>query len=255
MTALRFAFLGSGSRGNALLVEAGSARILVDCGFSAREIGRRMAVLDRDPAQLDAVLLTHEHADHASGAGRLARKYQLPVFATHGTRAAVDDEDGVEWQLISAHRSFSFGPLTIQPVAVPHDAREPVQFVFEQGHGRLGLLTDLGHVTPHVLRSYAGCQMLVLEANHDPAMLAAGPYPPSLKQRVGGPFGHLSNGQSAAFLQAGDTEGLECLVAAHISEKNNAFDLARQTLADSLGWAQDHIEVAEQERPSDWYEF
>nr|WP_301288380.1 MBL fold metallo-hydrolase [Natronospira proteinivora] len=251
---MRFAFLGSGSRGNALLVEAGSARILVDCGFSAREIARRMAVLDRDPAQLDAILLTHEHADHASGVGRLARKHGLPVFATHGTRLAVDDEADVDWRLISAHGDFELGGLGIQPVAVPHDAREPVQFVFQHGHARMGLLTDLGHITPHVLRSYAGCQMMVLEANHDPGMLAAGPYPSSLKQRVGGPFGHLSNGQSGAFLEAGDTAELERLVAAHISEKNNAFELARQTLAGPLGWADERIEVARQDKPSDWYE-
>lgn len=254
MSALRFAFLGSGSRGNALLVEAGGTRLLVDCGFSAREMTRRMHLLDRDPASLDAILVTHEHADHSSGVARVARRYGVPVMTTHGTRAAIGDEPGVDWRIISPHDALDFKALTVQPVAVPHDAREPIQFTFVQGKARLGLLTDLGHVTPHVISSYGGCQAMVLEANHDPAMLEAGPYPPALKQRVGGPFGHLSNGQSAGLLEQADTTGLERLVAAHLSEKNNDFSLARETLAAALGWAPERVETAQQDTVSEWFE-
>jgi len=251
---LRFAFLGSGSKGNALLVEAAGRRVLVDCGFSAREATRRMSDLDLAPDALDAVLVTHEHSDHAGGVVRLARRYALPVFSTHGTRTAIGDGDDIDWRLISAHEAFALGDLTVTPVAVPHDAREPVQFVLDDGRHRFGLLTDLGHVTPHVIRSYAGCHALVLEANHDTAMLAAGPYPASLKQRVGGDFGHLNNVQSAEFLHAAETAGLERLIAAHISEKNNDALLARDTLADGIGWPGDRVEVAVQDRASAWYE-
>ncbi|MEA5444473.1 MBL fold metallo-hydrolase [Gammaproteobacteria bacterium AB-CW1] len=254
MSTFRFAFLGSGSRGNALLVEAAGRRVLVDCGFSARETARRMAGLNLEPGQLDAILVTHEHADHASGVVRLARRHGLPVFTTHGTRAAVGDGDDLDWRLISSHEDFFLGKLAVTPVAVPHDAREPVQFILGDGQHRLGLLTDLGHVTPHVVRCYSGCQALVLEANHDRAMLASGPYPPALKRRVGGDFGHLNNEQSAAFLDASDMQSLERLIAAHISEKNNDADLARDTLADGIGWSSSRVEVAVQDSASDWYE-
>jgi len=253
VSTLRFAFLGSGSRGNALLLEAGQCRVLVDCGFSTREIVRRLEQLHLGPQDLNGVLLTHEHGDHASGIGSLSRKYQLPVYATAGTRMAVNDENRVDWREISAHGAFELSGLQVQPVAVPHDAREPVQFLFTHQGKRLGLLTDLGHITPHVLRSYADCHGLVLEANHDRRMLAAGPYPASLKERVGGPFGHLSNEQSAAFLDAADTGALEWLVAAHISEKNNDWSLARTVLADALGWPGERIKQAHQDQPSDWY--
>lgn len=254
MSALRFAFLGSGSKGNALLVEAAGRRVLVDCGFSAREAGRRLETLGLAPEQLDGVLVTHEHSDHAGGVVRLARRHSLPVYATHGTRAAIGDGEDLSWHIISAHEAFQLGSLTITPVAVPHDAREPVQFILDDGHRRFGLLTDLGHVTPHVVRSYSGCHALVLEANHDSDMLAAGPYPPMLKRRVGGDFGHLNNVQAAEFLQAVETAGLERLIAAHISEKNNDATLARDTLADGIGWAGERVEVAVQDRASDWYE-
>lgn len=254
MTSMRFAFLGSGSRGNALLLEVGRRRILVDCGFSAREITRRMAGLDCEPDSLDAILVTHEHSDHASGVARLARRHGLPVMATHGTRTAVGDENGVEWRLIVPDQPFSIGDIHVTPVPVPHDAREPVQFVFRSGTARFGMLTDLGHVTPHVIRHFSDCQALVLEANHDPAMLQAGPYPPALKRRVGGHFGHLANGQSAEFLDQAGTTAMERLIAAHISEKNNDFDLVRTTLADGIGWASDRVEAAVQDAASGWYE-
>ncbi len=254
MKGLRFAFLGSGSKGNALLLEAAGQRLLIDCGFSTREIARRMAALDRSPEALDGILVTHEHSDHASGVARLARRFGLPVYATHGTRAAINDDNGLDWRLISAHEGFAIGDLAITPVAVPHDAREPVQFIVEDGLRRFGLLTDLGHVTPHVIRKYSACHALVLEANHDLGMLATGPYPPSLKQRVGGDFGHLNNRQSAEFLEQADTGTLERLIAAHISEKNNDATLARDTLADGIGWTASRVEVAVQDSASDWYE-
>jgi phosphoribosyl 1,2-cyclic phosphodiesterase len=251
---LRFAFLGSGSKGNALLVESPAARILIDCGFSAIQAARRMAALGCEADALDAVLVTHEHGDHASGVARLARRHGIPVMSTTGTRDAVAQEEGVDWRTFCPHEAFALKDLEILPVAVPHDAREPVQFVITHGDRRLGVLTDLGHVTPHVIRSYAGCTALVLEANHDPGMLANGPYPASIKARVGGPFGHLSNEQAGGFLADCDTDRLKRLLAAHISEQNNLESLARSALAAGLGCREDDIEVAAQDRPGEWCE-
>ncbi len=243
---LQFAFLGSGSRGNALLVEGRRSRLLLDCGFSVREITARLACLDLSPSDLDAILLTHEHGDHASGVPRLARKHALPVFASYGTRMAVADEDGVDWRRITPEHVFELDDIAVAPVAVPHDAREPVQFVFEAGSARLGVLTDIGHITPHVVARYAGCHALVLETNHDPTMLAEGPYPPALKRRVGGQFGHLSNEQAGELLTRTDTARLDSLVAAHISEQNNTRELAQGALARAFGCNASEIEVAAQ---------
>lgn len=249
---LHYAFLGSGSRGNALLVAGPRGRILVDCGFSLRETTRRLGALDLAPGDLDGVLLTHEHGDHAAGVPALARRHELPVYATHGTRRAVADEDGVPWRSLTPERPLQLGGMEVLPVPVPHDAREPVQFVLEAGGARLGMLTDLGHVTPHVLDCYAGCQALVLETNHDRDLLAEGPYPAALKRRVGGRFGHLSNCQARDFLERADTAKLSSLVAAHVSEQNNTRDLAREHLAAARDCASGEIPVASQEQVSEW---
>lgn len=250
---MQYAFVGSGSRGNALLVSGPSGTILIDCGFSLRETTRRLAELGLAPGDLEAVLLTHEHGDHASGVPALARRHELPVYATHGTRKAVADENGIPWRPLTPERCISLAGIEVLPVAVPHDAREPVQFVLQTDGVRLGMLTDLGHITPHVLECYAGCHALVLEANHDRDLLAEGPYPASLKRRVGGRFGHLSNCQARDFLERADTAGLSSLVAAHLSEQNNTLSLARQNLAAALDCAMDRIPVAAQEQVSDWH--
>ncbi|UTW46080.1 MBL fold metallo-hydrolase [bacterium SCSIO 12696] len=230
---MKFASLGSGSQGNATLVEAGNTCVLVDCGFSMRETVRRLALLERHPEQLNAILVTHEHGDHIKGVMPLARKYQLPVYLTAGTaKAAV--ANGVVLHTVEDAQTLSIGDLSVLPVAVPHDAREPVQFLFSYQQFRLGVLTDIGSITPYVVKCFDGCDGLLLEANHDLQMLAAGPYPPSLKQRVSGRWGHLNNGQSAELLSQIDCARLQHLVLGHISLQNNNLDRVKAAVEPHL---------------------
>lgn len=250
----RFASLGSGSRGNATVIEAGSTTVLVDCGFAARELVSRCAGLGVDPAGLSAILVTHEHGDHMRGVGALARRFGIPVWMTHGTWHAADFGAISELNLFSGHASeFSIGELQIRPVPVPHDAREPIQFVFASAGLRLGLLTDLGSITPRVVESFDGVDALLLECNHDPRMLALGPYPPSLQARVGGHYGHLNNDQAADFLRRIDHRRLRHLVAGHLSEKNNSPELAREALGSVSQELTSCLSLLEQDGASDWY--
>jgi len=254
---LRFALLGSGSRGNGLLVECGQTAILVDCGFTLKETERRLARLGREASELDAILVTHEHGDHVDGVGPLARKYNLPVWLTAGTRAALGATETSrlpQCRLFAAHEDFSIDAIAVHPYTVPHDAREPCQFVFSDGARRLGLLTDAGHVTPHIETQLSGCDALILECNHDSDMLAEGPYSASLKQRVGGPLGHLNNDASAALLAALDTGRLQHIVAAHLSEKNNTPWLVHSALGAILGGVSQRVEIASQEGGLAWRE-
>jgi phosphoribosyl 1,2-cyclic phosphodiesterase len=249
---MRFASLGSGSRGNGTLVEQGDTCVLVDCGFSVRETERRLARLGMNAEQLAAVLVTHEHGDHISGVGALARKYGLPVWATRGTVAADRLGDGVEVQIFCSHSVFTVDALEVRPFPVPHDAREPSQFVFSNGDRRLGLLTDVGSYTPHIKECLSRCEALILECNHDRTLLENGEYPFSLKQRVGGDLGHLSNAQAAEILNRLDNTRLGQLVAAHLSEKHNTAELARQALSEALGCEAGWVAVAEQEAGLAW---
>jgi len=251
---LRFASLGSGSRGNAALVEAGRTRILIDCGFPLAETERRLARLGRDASQLSAVLVTHEHADHVSGVAPLARRYRLPVWLTGGTLAAWDPGELPRVHVFSPHEPFAMDDLQVQPFPVPHDAREPCQFVLGDGAVRLGVISDAGTVTPHIRRTLEGCDGLMVECNHDPGMLARGPYPPSLKARVGGRRGHLNNGQAADLAAAVAHPRLQHLVLGHISEKNNTPALARDTVAAALGCDAGSVGVADQDAGLSWRE-
>lgn len=249
---MRFASLGSGSEGNGLVVEAGATRVLMDCGFGLAESVARLARLGLQVCDLTGIVVTHEHSDHIGGVGRLARKYKLPVWLTAGTLAMAQDLGGVAVHVIDSHAAFTLDDLEIQPYPVPHDAREPVQYVFGDGNRRLGVLTDTGSPTPHIEAMLAGVDALVLECNHDAAMLENGPYPVGLKRRVGGRFGHLENGQSAVLLEKLKHDKLQCVMAAHVSQKNNTAALAQRALARVLGCADDDVRVACQATGFDW---
>ncbi len=250
---MRFASLGSGSRGNALLVEAGTTRILIDAGFGPRETARRLERLGIATSQVDSVLVTHEHSDHLGGAFACARRFGWSILMTHGTHAASRDDGGeVPVTLIDSHAPFAIGDISVQPFPVPHDAREPVQFVLTDGSGRLGVLTDAGHVTPHMVAMLEGCNALVLECNHDARMLAQGSYPPALKRRVGGLWGHLDNSAAASLLAKVKSSNLRHVVAAHLSAENNSAELARTALAAALDCETDWIGIATQDAGFSW---
>jgi phosphoribosyl 1,2-cyclic phosphodiesterase len=251
---VKFASLGSGSKGNATLVWHEQTCLLVDCGFSVRETEQRLAQLAISAETLTGILLTHEHGDHIRGAGALARKYGLPVWATRGTAAHTGLGKLPDLRCIDVHQSLSIDALEIQPFPVPHDAREPCQFVLSDGNTHLGILTDTGSITGHITERLSGCDALLLECNHDSEMLAEGPYPASLKQRVAGRFGHLSNAQAASLLEGIDTSSLQHLVAAHLSEQNNSRQAVRRALSEALGCEPDWISIADQETGFDWRE-
>jgi phosphoribosyl 1,2-cyclic phosphodiesterase len=251
---MRFASLGSGSQGNSLIVEAGDTRVLLDCGFSARTAAERLARLGVSPESLAGVLVTHEHSDHIAGVFRFARRYELPVFLTHGTHAAAPRGKLPlpECRLIDSHTPFVIGDLQIQPFPVPHDAREPVQYAIFNGEHRLGVLTDTGAITPHIVEVLRCCDALVLECNHDAAMLAASDYPVMLKRRIAGRLGHLDNDAAASLLRQIDTSRLQHLVAAHLSQQNNRRELAVSALASALNCAEGWIGVACQDSGFGW---
>lgn len=221
---MQLASLGSGSKGNSTLVRCGKSCVLVDCGFSLPQFEKRLQRLSLCADQIDAVLVTHEHSDHGSGVARLSQKYRIPLYSTVGTARNLQIE---QFETISGGQEMMLGDLQVQVVTVPHDAAEPVQFVFtdQQSDARCGILTDSGHVTSHMLQAYDDLNGLLLEFNYDEIMLQNGPYPPSLKQRVSSDHGHLSNAQSIGMLQRINTSQLDCLIAAHISEKNNSPEL------------------------------
>ncbi len=249
---LRFASLGSGSRGNATLIQSADTLVLVDCGFPARELVRRCELLGVDPAAINAILVTHEHGDHIRGVGAVARKLKRPVWMTHGTARAYDCGVLPEQHLFGSHDGpFRIGDLQVTPVPVPHDAREPCQFTFACGGVRFGLATDFGSLTPAVIAALDGVDALLLECNHDQVMLANGPYTPSLQARVGGNYGHLSNGQAARLLEHIDHQRLRHLVAAHLSEKNNTPALAREALSAVADFG-GRLRMLAQEQGSEW---
>ena len=254
---LRFRSLGSGSSGNATVVEAGTGgkviRLLIDCGFNLKHLDARLGGAGLLASQIDAVFITHEHGDHIGCVRQVALRERIPVWMSRGTHAALDPEElGGLFHAASDGQAIDLGELQLMPFTVPHDAREPLQLCCTDGASRLGVLTDLGHGTAHVQEQLHGCSALLLECNHDPDLLAASNYPPHLKRRVGGPHGHLANAEAARIVQAALHPGLNRVVAAHLSRQNNHPELARAALAGALGRAADDIDVADPVRGTGW---
>jgi phosphoribosyl 1,2-cyclic phosphodiesterase len=251
---MRFASLGSGSEGNGLLVEANGTRVLADCGFGLADTVARLARLGVAAESINAVLVTHEHDDHVGGVARFARKFNTPVWLTHGTlQASAASLAGVAGvKTFQCHQRFAIGAIEIEPYTVPHDAREPSQFVFGDGAVRLGLLTDAGSLTAHMRSVLDGLEAIVLECNHDPEMLKNSSYPEKLKQRIGGRFGHLANETAADLLATVNCRRLKHVVAAHLSQKNNCPGLASAALARALSCEEKWIGVADQDNGFAW---
>jgi phosphoribosyl 1,2-cyclic phosphodiesterase len=255
---LRFASLGSGSKGNCLVAEVGTSRLLLDCGLSPTETERRLARLGLAPAAISGIIVTHEHDDHAGQVYPFAAAHGIGVWLTYGTQAALSEAGKppgeVRTHTVDGRTSFAIGDLQVQPYTVPHDAREPVQYVLSDGARRLGVLTDIGTTTAHVEATLSGCDALVLETNYDLDMLWGGEYPKWLKERIAGPFGHLANSASAKLLGALDRSRLRHVIAAHLSQQNNRPALAREALARAMGCSPDWIGVATQEDGFAWRE-
>jgi phosphoribosyl 1,2-cyclic phosphodiesterase len=251
---MRFAYLGSGSKGNAALISAGNTTILLDCGLGLREAEQRLQRLGLSAADLAAIVVTHEHADHISGVGPLALRYQLPVWLTAGSLAGWKDPPRQLVHRMNPHDPFEIGDLQIRPYPVPHDAREPCQHVFSDGVFRIGVLTDAGSVTSHMRRALSGCDALLLEFNHDVEMLRNGPYAAPLKRRVLGDRGHLSNAQAGELLGSLDCSRLKHLVLTHISETNNTPEHALRAAAEALDCEPDWIVCAHQRDGLAWRE-
>ena len=255
---LKFSVLGSGSKGNSIFVESGSTAILVDGGFSGREIAERLTRIERDISCLKAVFVTHEHHDHISGVGVVSRRCRLPVFANEGTYRGAGKtltklfkQDGFE-----TGEAVDFDGLQVRSFAISHDTADPVGFVIDDGKSRLGICTDTGIPTRLISRRMAQCDALVVEFNHDPVMLKNGPYPQSLKQRVTSSQGHLSNSDAAGLLDSVIHDGLRQVVLAHLSETNNlpeiAYREAEKVVRNRLDLSV--LSISDQQRPTRLFE-
>jgi len=254
---IRFKSLASGSSGNATVVQARDGaqltHLLIDCGLGIRQLDKRLAQAGLAAAQIDALFITHEHADHIGSARQFALRQNIPVFMSHGTYAAIGQPDfGGLLQLVCDGMQLGIGAIEVRPFTVPHDAREPLQLTCGDGASRLGVLTDLGHASPHVLEQLAGCATVLLECNHDRDLLAASRYPAFLKRRVGGDWGHLANEAAAQIAENLRASGLKQVVAAHLSEQNNRPELAREALAAAMGCDASDVAVADGPSGCDW---
>jgi len=245
---VRVTILGSGSEGNALLLESGTTSVLVDAGLSHRKLVQRFEALGREPpTNVAAVIVTHSHSDHATNASTYATRLCCPVLAREETMTSIRLRPEARTQTFNAGKRFLVGDITVHSLSIPHDVPQ-VALRFETKSTSIGLVTDLGHV-PKGLSAFVGdCETLLLESNHDPDMLAEGPYPAILKRRVGGSHGHLSNGQASDLL-AGLRHVPKRVVLMHLSETNNSSRLARSSAEAALGHRSTELFLAHQRKP------
>lgn len=249
MSDVRVVVLASGSSGNAVVVEAGGTRVLVDCGVSLRQLERRLRVADLETRDLDAVVVTHEHTDHVAGLPTLLRRRPLPVMATAGTLALLPLSAAPTAETLTAGREARVGSLRLMPVSTSHDASEPISVVIADGNTRVGLVTDTGVMTELLLERLDGCSALLLESNHDLDMLRWGPYPWPLKQRIASRTGHLSNQQAQEAVERLAHSGLEFVVGMHLSRENNRPEIAARELAAPLRGSKVRVLTASQDEP------
>lgn len=257
---MRVTVLGSGSAGNSTLVEARDVRVLVDAGFSGRDLENRMRSVGVDPASLDAILITHDHGDHTRGMGVLARRFDVPLFLTEKTRIACAGllTGGERVHDYASLAPFRIGPFEVMPFLTVHDAADPVAITVRnvETGAKMGVATDLGRPTASVRAALAGCHLLVLEANHDEPMLWNGPYPWSVKQRIASSHGHLSNRAAAELAKELYHPGLVAVALAHLSEHCNDGPLARDVIGAALDRAgfRGRLDVAPQTHPLEPYD-
>lgn len=247
---MRFASLGSGSRGNSTLVQFNDTVLMVDNGFSIKETDKRLERLGLVGNDITAILVTHEHNDHVGGVARYARRYDIPVWASHGTSAMIKEIKSL--QCFNSHKTFNLGGFLIEPVLVPHDAREPTQFIFKANDLKFGVMTDVGSITQHMVDVLMDCDALLLECNYDREMLLNGVYPESLKRRVMGDWGHLDNRQAIELLERLNVDNLQHLVLAHVSEKNNSHDLVLDSVSRAIQCDRAWLDVIDQEQGLAW---
>jgi phosphoribosyl 1,2-cyclic phosphodiesterase len=254
---LSIAFLGSGSSGNCAVVRCGETTVLVDAGLSARETKKRLAVRGVALEAVSAILLTHEHADHVHGALTVAKKSEAAVYATEGTAAAAGFPGPLfaDIRAVRGGRDLVLGDLHVRVTSTPHDGVESVCYVFADGAGRrIGIATDLGHLSGPVLDALAGCEILGLEANHDEDLLRSGPYPPVLKRRILSDVGHLSNEAAATALASLVGPRTRAVTALHVSRHNNTYPLAERVFREALAGigAEVTLGVARHDVPTEW---
>jgi phosphoribosyl 1,2-cyclic phosphodiesterase len=250
---VRFASLGSGSKGNSTLIETEYGCLMIDCGFSTKETIKRLDRLGKSPQDILAILVTHEHSDHWKGVLPFASKFSIDIYATAGCYRAVNVIPSLSkrYRVICSHNSFMINNVNVLPIPVPHDASEPVQYIISCDQNRLGILTDVGNITPYIIKQYNECTGLLVEANHDVALLEAGDYPKFLKDRVAGHWGHLNNHQTASLLNSINQDSIKKLVIGHISENNNNSVRVKEAI-EGVFLCPEKIIYANQNEGFDW---
>ena len=253
---MEFCSLGSGSSGNSFIVKNNQTVLMVDCGFGLKETIDRLERFKLNPSKITAILLTHEHEDHVKGAFRLANKFQIPIYLSHGTyqmsHKKINDGYKIKFELINNFDSFMIDNILVSPMPVPHDAREPLQYRFDYKDKSIAIITDLGKITKHVVQKLSRINLLVLEFNHDEEMLRDSDYPASLKKRINGEYGHLENKESLKLLASISHSDLAWVIAAHLSEKNNKIELVKKMIFEIVDKHKSNVGVIDQDLGLEW---